>query len=417
MRAAGTDAVGALRWGLRRYLWLVLACVLLGAVVAPRLEARYETQVEAEALVIAQRLDMELVALPRYGEAVFDNGAVAQAVAAKFGNAGPVEDIIPNRVSLVAEQDSIVFRVVGHDVDPQIAADLANTATEAFVPALNVTGVGAGAFALQSPATPPPALDAGLSKKLAVPVGLVSGFILALALVSLLLIVRRPVITAEDAEDVTGVPALGTVKVPRTRRGVYAPPEDFAGLVPVCRRLLHLSTPTVVLVSRRREQRARRQLTAAMARILARVRDVQLIGPTMPELPGIRSIGTFELDGMVGEFGSTRAGRPTSSSDHETGRPELSLVDSTDPLDLVQPPRMTATVLVVRVGIRSAALQAAVVEHLGGSAEARLVLVRYRRWSRFRGGSRVQPTDDVEAPDGEVPDDKAPDDKVLADKG
>src|SRR5829696_6898977 len=212
MSAAGTDAVGALRWGLHRYFWLVLACVALGAVIAPRAADRLENPVEAEALIIAQRLDMDLVALPRYGEAVFDNGVVAQAVAARFPDVGPIEDIVPNKVSLVADQDSIVFRVIGHDVDPQTAADMANTAGEAFVPALNVTGVGAGLFALQSPATPPPAPEEPLSTRLALPVGLVAGLVLALALVSLVLIVRRPVIAAEDAEDVTGVPVLGTVK-------------------------------------------------------------------------------------------------------------------------------------------------------------------------------------------------------------
>lgn len=404
MRAAGTDAVGALRWGLRRYRWLVLACLLLGAVVAPRAEARFETPVEAEALVIAQRLDMDLVALPRYGEAVFDNGAVAQAVAARFPDLGAVEDIVPDRVSLVAEQDSIVFRVVGHHVDPQTAADLANTATEAFVPALNVTGVGAGAFALQSPATPPPAAEEGLSKVLALPVGLVAGFVLGLALVSLLLVVRRPVITAEDAEDATGVPALGTVKVPRTRHGVYAPPEEFAGLVPVCRRLLNLSTPTVVLVSRRRDRRARKQLSAALAKILSRVRDVRLIGPTMPELAGIRSIGTFELEDMIEEL-EPSAGRSNRAGG--SARARLSLVDSSDPLDLVQPPRLTATVLVVREGIRSAALNAAVVEHLGGSAEARLLLVKPGRWWWARSGSHAEPAEEIDPQDT----------KVLADRG
>jgi hypothetical protein len=387
MRPAGTDAVGALRWGLRRYFWLVLACVALGAVVAPRAEAGLERPVEAEALVVANRLDMELTALPRYGEAVFDNGAVAAAVAAKYPELSPIEDIVPNRVSLVAEQDSIVLRVIGHHVDPTIAADLANTATAAFVPALNVTGVGAGAFTLQSPASPPPAPDEGLSRRLALPVGLVAGFVLALALVSLILVIRRPVIAPEDAEDVTGVPALGTVKVPWTRQGQLAPPDAFPGLVPVCRRLLHLSTPTIVLVSRHRDERARRQLTAALARVLSKVRDVRLIGRTMPELPGIRSIGSIELESTVGELESA-AGKeigPVADRVSSNGRGRLSLVDSSEPLDLVQPPRLTAAVLVVPVGIRRAALSAAVAEHLGGSAEARLLLIRRGGWSLTPG--------------------------------
>ena len=50
-------------------------------------------------------------------------------------------------------------------------------------------------------------------------------------------------------------------------------------------------------------------------------------------------------------------------------------------------PELTATVLVFREGIRSAALRDAVVEHLGGSAEARLLMVR--RGKRLRRSAVV----------------------------
>ena len=138
MTAAGTDAIAALRWGLRRYGVVLLLCMVLGGSLAPAALRWFEAPVEAEALLIAQRLDMDLVALPRYGEAVFTNGAVEQAIGAKFGDLGDSEDIIPDRVSLLATQDSIVFQVVGRDPDPQVAADIANTATDAFIQALKM---------------------------------------------------------------------------------------------------------------------------------------------------------------------------------------------------------------------------------------------------------------------------------------
>ena len=71
------------------------------------------------------------------------------------------------------------------------------------------------------------------------------------------------------------------------------------------------------------------------------------------------------------------------------GVPTLTIVDSNDPLDLVQPPDLTAAVLVAREGISSSALRAAVVEHLGGSAEARVLLVKRGRRARrdARAGS------------------------------
>src|SRR4051795_11534764 len=93
MRAAGTDAIGILRWGLRRYIWLFVICVLVGAVLAPLWALQRTPLADARALVIAAQLDVELSAVPRYGEAVFNNGQVAQAIAAKYPDAGDAEDI------------------------------------------------------------------------------------------------------------------------------------------------------------------------------------------------------------------------------------------------------------------------------------------------------------------------------------
>jgi hypothetical protein len=61
---------------------------------------------------------------------------------------------------------------------------------------------------------------------------------------------------------------------------------------------------------------------------------------------------------------------------------------------------LTATVLVVPEGIGSAALRAAVVEHLGGSAEARLLLVKRGRRVRVGTVSSVDAT--VSAPTAET---------------
>ena len=154
MKEPGHDAVGVLRWGIRRYRWLFLACLLLGAVAAPFAASTLDKPADAEALIIAQRLDMSPDALPRYGETLFDNGQVAEAVAAKFKDGTAFKDIVPNHVSLIADQDSIVFHVVGHDPDPKTAADIANTAAITFVQALNAPGVGVGSFALLGLAEP-----------------------------------------------------------------------------------------------------------------------------------------------------------------------------------------------------------------------------------------------------------------------
>jgi capsular polysaccharide biosynthesis protein len=374
MAAPGTDAIGMLRWGLRRYALLFIACVIAGGVLAPMVAAKLTPPVDAEALVIAQRLDMSISALPRYGEAVFDNGQVAQAVVAKFGKQGAVSAVIPNEVSIVADQDSIIFHVVGHDSDPARAAAIANTAAGAFVQALNAPGVGVGSFALQSPAVPPAHGPGPLSKAIGIPIGIVAGVVLGLALVSILLVVRRPVMDAAGVEEATGVQSLGTVVVPRTRGGQVARPDQFAGLVPVCRGLLRLPTSTVVVLSRRRDARLRRRLTVAVASVLARVRAVSFVGGD-----------ELQQQAGVGHPAGPKHGAPAPSNDEDW----LTLVDGDDPLDLVYPPESTATVLAVRQGISSSALRAAVVDLLGGSAEARVVLVKNGRPTR---GAAPQPS-------------------------
>jgi capsular polysaccharide biosynthesis protein len=387
VKTATTDAVGTLRWGLRRYRTLFVLCFLLGAVLAPLAALQRTTPIDAEALVVAQRLDMSLIALPRYGQEVFDNGQVAQAVAAKFGDKGSYADIVPDRVSVVADQDSIIFHVVGHDPNPQVAAEIANTAAGVYITALNAPGVGVGQFALQSPATPPPAQGHRLSTLLAIPVGLAAGLVLGLAVVSILLVARRPVIGSADAEEATGVPALGTVTVPRTRGGSFARPDEFSGLVPVCRRLLALPTTTIVLASRPREDKVRQQLSIALASVLMRVREVRLTGPSA-------------LQSMAADRGAA-SGPAVQHHRAESGEPApvITLVDSNEPLDLVQPPRSTATVLVVPEGISGTALRAAVVEHLGGSAEARLLLTRRGRRSRGETMPTLQDASAKHAPE------------------
>ena len=368
MTAERTDSLGMLRWGLSRFWPVFLALLVLGGALAGVLASRITEPASADALVIADRLDTDLAALPRYGQAVFENGQVVQAIAARF-EVDLLKDVIPDRVSLVTERDSIVFHVVGHDPDPQVAADIANVAADAFIDALNAPGVGVGAFSLQSPAEAPQQADAGPSNVLAVAVGLAVGLLLAVAVVAGLLVARRPVIDGSGAEEATGVPSLGVVTVPRTHRGAFARPEEFAGLVPVCRRLLGLPTPNVLLVSRPREASVRMQLSVALASVVMLVRDVRFTGPTQ-----LREMVERHRADLTDEH---RGAQPPAGD-----RLSLSIVDSSEPLDLVQPPESTTTVLVVPEGIGSNALRAAVVEHLGGTAEARVLLVRRGRRSR-----------------------------------
>jgi hypothetical protein len=74
---------------------------MIVAVAVPVALLSRDRSADVEALVIAQRLDMELAALPRYGQAVFNNGEVARAVAATDDD--KAADVVPGRVSLAIE--------------------------------------------------------------------------------------------------------------------------------------------------------------------------------------------------------------------------------------------------------------------------------------------------------------------------
>lgn len=361
-----SDAISVLRWGLRHYAALFIASVIGVAVVVPLLISQGGARYEASALVVAQRLDMDLTALPRYAEATFGNGEVARAVAARFGNVGTAGAIIPDRVSLRADQDSIVLQVVGHDGSAEGAADLANTAAVAFVAQLNLPGEGVGIFSVQSPAAPsaqPVPRLAGAP--VALIVGLGAGVFLGLALVSLLLVLRRPVLDAGDATEITGVPVMGTVTLPRLRPGQPPRPTDVAGLIPVCRRLLVMHPTVVLLMGAGGSQTSRRQLCVAMARVLGRVRPIRLLAS--PEICAL-------AQGFPGED-VTAATAADLSQPADSGA-EITLVDGPRPLDVVSPGPSSAAILVIPRGIPERVLRAAVTEQLGGLASDRLLIVR-----------------------------------------
>lgn len=367
VRRVEEDAVGAMRWGLGKYGWLFALCVLVVAVLLPGYLALRPVENQATALVVAQRLDMDLHALPRFGEAVFDNGAVAHQVSVVFGAGGNAQDIIPDRVSMVAEQDSIVFAVTGHDPSSTTAADLANLAADTFVEQLNAPGEGVGLFTLQSRAAPPPEPAQRYDGLVvALPIAFVAGIILGLAVVAGVLLVRRPVLDADGAVEATGVPVLGTVSLPRTRDDDYPPHAEIPGIVPVCRRLLMAGAHTVVLVGPAGTAAQRGRLIVAMAHVLNLIRRVHLVVDADLALAAHKCAD----DGFSAST-EARAGDPR----------ELVLMDGSRPLDPAQLARETVMVLVVMTGTSTSTLRQAVVKYLGAT-DAGCLLVMHEHRSR-----------------------------------
>lgn len=351
----GGDTVAALTWGAKRYAWLLLACLVLVGVLLPLQQLKKQEAFTAEALVVASELTADTSVLPRYGAAIFDNGQVARVIAERYGDAGDLEDVVPRRVSVVTEQDSLVFRVQGHARDVDTAVQLADTAAFAFVLELNKAGDGVGTFVVQATAVPPVESDEPLrAAPYAISVGLAAGVVVALGVLMLLLVLRRPVVEALSARRATDLPLLGTVTLPRWPQGEEPALDEVAGLAPLCRQLLDWSPAEVVLTGPDTVTVERQQLAQALANAFEQVRHVDFVPPGQ---------------------GAETAGERTEPA---ASRPIL-VVDGAGAVDLVAIGPRSVVLLVVPVGVAQSRLRRLAGELRGVPAGVVLVAGRRRR--------------------------------------
>jgi hypothetical protein len=243
----GSDVFATLTWGLRRYAALVLAMVLALGVLVPLLLSQRADVYQATAQVgPSAKLELPNTdPLPRIAESVFNNGAVEAAIRRQFRQ--PTGNVIPSEVRLIAAQDNLVLEVQAHAPTAVQAIQIANAAAAAFVFELNKYTNSVAPFVL--------AHGANLAKKVpkiaggsaSVALGLVAGLLGGIALVGLVLVIRRPVVEMSTAHDVTGSPVIGRIRIPR--HGPQDSDDRAIGLL--CRRLLttsasaiHVAAPT-----------------------------------------------------------------------------------------------------------------------------------------------------------------------------
>jgi len=223
-------------WALRTRWWVVVLGVLAGVALAvgpladePPADRRYQ----ATALVVAQELAVRPEQLPRFVEAVFHAGSVAERASAELGGDPPAGELVARYVDVEPLLDTIAARVVGRGPDGVSAAARANAAAEALVAELNEPGPGVGVFALHDEARPARGPVASGGARDVIVLGGAGG-LLALGLVALALTIRRPIVDASEAASVAGVPLLGSV---RLRRGTEQSTQ-VVGLAALARRLL-----------------------------------------------------------------------------------------------------------------------------------------------------------------------------------
>jgi hypothetical protein len=285
--------------------------------------------------------------LPRLGQTLFNNGAVAEAVRGVFDPPLPGDEaVIPTRVDLVAPQDNVVFTVVGKGPTADEAADVANVAAATLTEELNKYEAAVGTFSVQRPATPSAAPVPSSSPALAIVAGVLAGLILGVGAVIALVAWRRPVLDAAAAERVAGVPLMGIVEV--TDDGTHV-----RGVDELSRRVLR-SSDGLVYVTGPAMATSERRLVAG-------------------ELKGL-------LNGHLSKSTSAlepRAEQPSRASAQDNGGPN-GVVENPTEGQLAIRPSGSLVLCVAPVGIREAALRRAA-ETRFGSPGSGVVLVRRHR--------------------------------------
>lgn len=365
---------GALGWGLRRYAWIVLMLVVALGVLVPVLESRAAKVYEARTLVgpVQQITLPNLDPLPRLGQSLFDDGAVADAVRRQLGLSEAVA-VVPQRAELNAAQDNPIFTVIGRSSNPETAKSVADTAAAAFVIEMNKLGgdVGVpgvspavGNFAVttpaQTPTRPVPGLAGGAT---AIAFGVAAGAVAGIGIVALLVVLRRPVLDAASAEEATAAPVMGRVAIPRGRARVDV--RDVVGIASLCRRVLADSAEVVLLAGPGRAAPQRQQLAWVMATVIGRNRPTRLVT-------------------------GSRAPSPAAASVSDIGLRDLVLVDGPSLEQITGRSQNSLTLLVVPEGMSARALRETADHYLDEDGHAGLVLVRKGRRKRHPEDAAAQ---------------------------
>lgn len=235
-------------WVLWRYRWLWLALLVLFPLISLVVQDRSQERVyTATALIVTKELSVNVTTLPRYASVVFQAGQVAETVAQRGGLGIPPDQLIPTKINLEPVEDSFLFRMVGRDKDPEVAARLANDAAAALVVELNKPGEGVGSFALQEQARVPTTTP---DSAVVVPLlaGAAAGALAVAGSVAMAVSLGRPVLSGEGAVRASGATMSGVLVLPRRRSPQELTLAACGGLVSVARRLVQEDSPRVLML-------------------------------------------------------------------------------------------------------------------------------------------------------------------------
>jgi capsular polysaccharide biosynthesis protein len=369
-----TEENAAARLGLllKRYaVWVVLCVVVVTALamtVGPRSPGA-EASYEASAVIVAQDLKIRPEGFPRFAEAVFGTGAVAER-AVVLGDLPYTPDEIPDHAVLKPYENTVALQIIGRDQNPRLAADVANGVANAFKDELNKAGPGVGVFAVQDTARVPTRPVSSAQAPTTLILGVAVGLLLGVGMVALYSAVRRPVLTAADAAAITGGPVAASVVLPRSGLGRASIADPPLGVAAIARGLFPRPRGVAALVPVAGAERACSELAILTTSVLAARGATYLVaaGPLPPELdesPAVLVPGVPDVAGAS----------PV-------------LIDRPSEFDLVKlTPSGAALFLVVTAGTPRSAVRRAVDQFLPGELKG-AVFVRRPRLSLSRSAQR-----------------------------
>lgn len=270
------DALTRLWWAIRRYaVPMVLVVAASALALALLLPSDPADEYRASALVVANNVDgISAEHLPRMAEAVFTGQYVPREAVESGGLPFTPEEFVEDHAEIETFDGTVVIRVNGRADDPELSARIANAGATALVTQLNEIGPDIAQFSvLESAQAPGDPAEEGL--RIPMPLlGLLLGLVLAGGLLMLLLAVRRPVMNPRQAQTLTQVPLLGSLRV--SRAGSLDAPADAEGIVGLSDRLFPQGhEATTVLTADGASLRS--QVSLLLARTLASVGPVCLI--------------------------------------------------------------------------------------------------------------------------------------------
>jgi hypothetical protein len=375
-------------WCLRHFAWVVVLCTLVGAAAA-MLIAPSQPTYQADALVVARHLTVTERILPSLATSVFADGAVAARVAKDPAVHGDTTGLIPDRLTVVPGQESIVLDIQARDADPAAAARLANLAAAAFTDELNRGGAGVGQFEVQSEAPVPATPLREFSQQVRGALGALAGFLLGLGLVALIGVIRRPVVTSRDVQSTLGLPMLGTVELHRTARGAYLGPRGVRGIATVTRWLASAPAGRLILISSRSGVGMRRRLYVMLAVALSGLRPMKFQAAE-------------ELISAIRQHAVQQSRPDALGGSERQGAGELVLVDGGSPLDIADPAVEDISVVAVAArGVSRRHLRALAAEYLDGTLVG--VILVQRRAGHGRSRNVVRPAASVPAAGSPAP--------------